>query len=215
MKTNCFVAFLVVTGIAGSRLIAQSTPVLFDFDTAPIHSSLPLTLTSDGLTAQFTATGNGFSIQPADTLGFTPVGFSGLCIYPNSVFAADLLISFDQPLSDISILYAPEEYATDASATLKISAYLDSTLVGFATHNNEPGTWPSGTLSFSSTNAFNNVVIHYAAPPVGGGDYGPIFMADNLVVTPTGVPEPSTVASLVGGLGMFLVTRRFHRVKRQ
>src|SRR5690242_9666729 len=49
---------------------AQS--VLFDFDTAPIYTSLPLTLTVAGITAHFSATGAGYSIQPANTMGFTP-----------------------------------------------------------------------------------------------------------------------------------------------
>ena len=70
----------------------------FDFDSAPVHSSLPISLTVGGVTAQFSASGSGFSIQPANTLGFTPAGFGGLCLYPNSVFAADLSISFDQVL---------------------------------------------------------------------------------------------------------------------
>ena len=89
---------------------AEAGPVLFDFDNATVHSPLPLNLTVDGITAHFTATGQGFSIQEANVLGFTPVDFSGLIIYPNSVFAADLLVGFSESLTDFSILYAPEEY---------------------------------------------------------------------------------------------------------
>ena len=58
------------------------------------------------------------------------------------------------------------------------------------------GTWPSGTLSFSSISPFDNIVIHYDAPPPTGGDYGPIFMVDNLVVTPGGgTPTPTPAAT--------------------
>jgi hypothetical protein len=48
-------------------------------------------------------------------------------------------------------------------------------------------------LSFNSTQPFDNIVIHYDAPPPTGGDYGPIFMADNLVVTPFGSSSLPTV----------------------
>ncbi|MFN8179016.1 MAG: FlgD immunoglobulin-like domain containing protein [bacterium] len=178
---------IVCVMLGAMVLLAPATApaVLFDFDNAPLHSSLPIDLTVGGITAHFTATGQGFSIQQANVLGFTPVGFYGYCIYPNSVYAADLLISFSTPLTDFSIMYAPEEYACDSSALMRVTAYLDAALVGTATATADPpGTWPTGTLAFSSLQPFNNVVVHYAAPPPTGGDWGPIFMADNMNVTP-------------------------------
>ena len=164
---------------------ASAAPVLFNFDNAVLHSPLPIDLTEGGITAHFSATGQGFSIQQANVLGFTPAGFSGYCLYPNSVFPADLLVSFSQTLVDFSILYAPEEYATDSSATMRVTAYMDGALVGTNTATaNPPGTWPTATLSFAASSGFNNVVVHYDSPPPTGGDYGPIFMADNMSVTP-------------------------------
>ena len=64
-------------------------------------------------------------------------------------------------------------------------------------------------LSFSSAQVFNSVVVHYDAPPPTGGDYGPIFMADNMIVT-AAVPEPESYAMLLAGLGLvgFAVRRR-------
>jgi hypothetical protein len=176
---------------------AAPAAVLFDFENAPYRSPLPLDLTSDGLTAHFSATGEGFSIQRADTMGFTPQGFSGLCIYPGSVFPSDLLVSFSRPLTDFSVLYAPQELATDSSATMRVTAYLDGAPVGTNTATAEPGTWPSATLAFQSSPSrpFNRVVVHYDSPPPTGGDWGPIFMADNVSVTP--VPEPASAATLV------------------
>src|SRR4249920_2942947 len=102
--------------------------VLFDFDSLPAHSGLPAGYTVGGITAAFSATGQGFSIQPANTLGFTPVGFSG-----NSIYASDLLVGFSMPLKDFSILYAPQELGCDDSATLRVTAYLGGALVGTAT----------------------------------------------------------------------------------
>src|SRR5512140_1742544 len=62
---------------------AQAQAVLFDFDSAPVSATLPITLTVGGITAHFSATGDGYSIQPANTMGFTPAGFTGNCIYPS------------------------------------------------------------------------------------------------------------------------------------
>jgi hypothetical protein len=156
----------------------------FTLDDAPLHTPLPVGLTVDGITATFSATGQGFSIQEAGVLGFTPAGFSGYCIYPSSVYSADLLVGFSRALADFSILYAPEEYACDSSARMRVTAYMDGALVGTSTATADPpGTWPTATLAFSSSQGFNQVVIHYDAAPPTGGDWGPIFMADNMVVT--------------------------------
>ncbi len=163
---------------------ATAQSILFDFDNAHQYSPLPVGVTAGGLTAQLNGTGQGYSIQAANALGFTPAGFAGLCVYPNSIYAADLIITFSQPITDFSIMYAPEEYACDSSATLRATAYMNGTLVGTNTAvADPPGTWPTGTLTYSNTAGFNSVVVHYAAPPPTGGDWGPIFMADNMVVT--------------------------------
>jgi hypothetical protein len=188
---------------------ARGTSVLFDFDGGPLHAGTPLTQVAGSVTAQFTATGSGYSIQEANVLGFTPAGFSGYVLYPNSVFASDLTISFDQGLTDISLLYAPEEYATDSSATLRITAYLGSTLVGTNTATADPpGTWPTATLAFSSSQPFDRVVVHYDAPPPTGGDYGPVFMVDDVAVSP--IPEPASLAATGVGLALlgWIRTRR-------
>jgi hypothetical protein len=195
-------ALTAALGLAAAA--AQGQAILFDFDNAPLHTSLPLDVTVSGITAHLSATGQGFSIQEANALGFTPAGFSGYCIYPNSVFAADLLVGFTTSIDDFSILYAPEEYATDSSATMRVTAYMNSTLIGTATATAEPGTWPSQTLRITTAQPFNRVVVHYDSPPPTGGDWGPIFMADNMRITP--VPEPASVAALA--LGALALLRR-------
>ncbi len=200
----CFLAALAL----GTASVARATSVLFDFNAGPLHAPRPLDLTVGGITAHFAATGQGFSIQdPATSIGLVPAGFSGYCLSPNSIFPADLLISFPQTtLTDFSILYAPQELATDSSATMRVTAYLNGVLVGTNTAvADPPGTWPSATLSFSSALGFNSVVVHYDSPPPTGGDYGPIFVADNMVVTPM-IPEPSTALLLgAGAAGLGLI----------
>jgi hypothetical protein len=173
--------------LVATHLFAQSS-VLFDFDSAPLGGGLPLTVAVGDLTATLTATGEGFYVARANTLGFTPVGFSGSCIYPKGVFASDLLISYSRNVTDFSILYAPEEYACDSSATMRVTAYLDATQVGTGTTNAQAGTWPSETLAIRPGTPFNKVLVHYDKPPATGGDWGPVFMVDNMRVTP--VPPP-------------------------
>jgi hypothetical protein len=188
---------LALSSLAGlliDQAAAQS--VLFDFDSAPAHTPFPISLTAGGINAQFSATGQGYSIQAANTLGFAPAGFSGNCVYPSSVFGADLLVAFSAPLTGFSILYAPEEYACDSSATMRVTAYLGGTMVGTATTNAVAGTWPSETLAFSSAQGFDNVVVHYDKAPVTGGDYGPVFMADNMAVTPAPAPPSILLAGV-------------------
>jgi hypothetical protein len=200
MKT--FRRLLLTTAIATFSVCAQAQDVTFDFDNAPQHAPLPLYLSAGGITGYFSSgtPWYNYSIQaPADVIGFTPQGFSGLCISPNTVFQSDLLVSFNTQLTSASILYAPDEYATDSSCTMRMTAYLGTTYVGTNTYQIPiPGTWPTGTLSFSSTSPFDNIVIHYDLPPPTGGDYGPIFMVDNLVVTPGGgtpTPTPTLTAT--------------------
>ena len=199
-------ASLIVAGalcLLAVRADAQS--VLFDFDTLPPHSGLPASYTVGGITASMSATGDGFSIQPANTMGFTPVGFAGNCVYPNGIAAADLLVSFSTPLTSFSILYAPQELGCDDSATMRVTAYMSGALVGTATTTAaNPGTWPSETLAFSSAQPFDSVVVHYDARPPTCGDWGPIFMADNMQVTP--VPAAMTLMNgtrLSGGVAQF------------
>ena len=177
-------ASLVAAVVMGSLCGTPSAQVVFDFDSAPYQSSLPVSLTVAGLTAQLSATGQGYSIQAANVLGFTPLGFAGYVVYPNSVYPADLSISFSQPIDSFSILCAPEEYACDTSATLRATGYRTGVFVATSTTSApNPGTWPTATLNLSSPQGFDTVIVHYDAPPPTGGDWGPIFMADYMVVT--------------------------------
>ena len=175
------VAALVAAVVFYGNLDAQ---VPFNFDNAPYRSSLPVSVTVDGVTAQLTATGQGYSIQAADVLGFTPAGFAGYVIYPNSIYAADLYIALSQTIDGFSLLYAPEEYACDSSATLRATGYRNGVFVATNTTTApNPGTWPTATLTLAAPAGFDTVVVHYDAPPPTGGDWGPIFMADNMIVT--------------------------------
>jgi len=167
---------------------ASAQLILFDFDNAPLYSSLPIYQTAGGITAHLSATGQGYSIQNANTLGFTPPGFSGHIIYPNSIYLADLLIGFNQTITDFSIMYCVQELGCDNSATLKVTAYMNGSYVGFNTRTATfPGTWPVDTLKCSFPQGFDSVVVHYFLPPPTCADYGVIYLADNMRVTPFAV----------------------------
>jgi hypothetical protein len=171
----------------------SSQEVLFNFDDIPVYTTLPVSLTVSGITAHLTATGQGYSIQNADVLGFTPPGFAGHIVYPNSISLSDLIIKFDNIITDFSIMYSPQELGCDDSATMRLTAYLNSSFVGTNTRTATfPGTWPVDTLRCSFSQGFDSVVVHYDSPPPTCQDYGTIFMADNMRVTPfnaTGIVE--------------------------
>lgn len=180
---------------------------VISFDNAPMYSPLPISYTEDGVTMHLSGTASGYSIQSPSSSPITPIGFTGCFVYPSSINAADLLISFDEPMSDFSIQFAPEEYGSDSSATLQVRAYMGTSLIGSNTGRAPiPGTWPVGTLSYSSAQPFDNVVIHYLTPPVAGENWGPIFIADNMTVTPA--PEPGSIATIGLFLGAMLLDRK-------
>ncbi len=171
-------------------LIAQVSPVsaqqvLFDFDSAPLDTSLPIYQTAGGITAHLSATGGGYSIQNANVLGFTPTGFAGRVIYPNSINGADLLIHFDHTLTDFSIMCCTQELACDDAATVRVTAYMNGSYVGYADRMAVcPCTWPVDTLMYSFAQGFDSVVVHYQHVPPTCQDYGVVMLFDNMRVTP-------------------------------
>ena len=191
MKTR---HFLLLATFLAFRAGAQS--ILFDFENAQLGSSLPLSLSVGGLTATFSATGAGgyYIQQPQNVIGVIPAGFSGNCLMPSAVYAADLHVAFSAPVTSFSIQYAPQELACDASANVSVTTYLNGVLVGANTTNatafcaDVPCTWPGQRLAFGSAHGFNSVVVHYVAPGSGCQNYGPIFLADNMLVTPAALP---------------------------
>jgi hypothetical protein len=185
MRALCLTLTMCICGAA-----ATAQPVLFDFDNAPLRTPLPITLTVGGITAHMSADPwyYNYSVQSADVLGFTPVGFAGRCIYPNAVFKCDLLASFSVPIQEFSILYAVQDLYCDSAATMRVTVYMDDAFVATTTFvGNNDAYWPTSTLAISTSEPFNKAVVHYETPPACG-DWGPIFMADNMRVTPAPAP---------------------------
>ncbi len=180
-KTALFTALAAIIAVGAS---ASAQSILFDFNNAPDHTSLPLQLTQGGITASLSAGINGYSIQDSSAPVF-PSGFSGLFLYPNSIYGTDVMVSFNHTLTDFSILYAAWELGCDDSCTVRVTAYMGSTLVGFVDHTAaNPGTVPVDTLACSYPQGFDNVVLHWQHAPPTCQDYGPNLFYDNMRVTP-------------------------------
>lgn len=159
--------------------------VTFDFDAATPGYGLPLEQTVNGLTAYFAG---GFSVQQVGTVGIAPAGMSGNYLYPSSVFPADLVIDFTEALVDFSALVATCDLVCDASAIMRVTAFMDGEPVGTDTAQPPPGAYPSTTLSIAPPTTFNSVVVHWDAPGQACGDYAPIFWTDVVTVTRASVP---------------------------
>jgi hypothetical protein len=145
-------------------------------------------------------------------LGIAPPGFSGLCVFPSSVFASDLIIDFSSPVIELSVLYSTQELGCDSSARMRVTAFMDGVDVGTNTTTAPiPGTWPSGTLSIDLPGGFNRALVHYDARPPTCQDYGVIFLADNVTVTmlcqaPVISAQPAPVAVCPAGSATFSVS---------
>ncbi len=179
-------ALTAASGLWTANAARAQSVVLFDFDNAPVYSPFPIDVAAGGIIAHLSGTGAGYSIQSTTTAPVVPVGFSGHFIYPSSVFGADLVVSFSHPLLGFSILYATQELACDDSATVRVTAYMNNSLVGTATANSTPlctCTYTANTLAITTTQPFNNVVVHYDQRPPTCQDYGVILLADNMSVT--------------------------------
>jgi hypothetical protein len=195
-----FISLFFISLLSQVSSVSAQT-VLFDFDNAPLSSPLPVNQTVNGITAHFSATGQGYSIQNANTMGFTPLGFAGRCIYPSSINLADLLIKFDQKLTDFSIMYSCQELGCDDAATMRVTAYLNGSYVGTNTKiAANPGTWPVDKLSCSFLQGFDSVVVHYDNRPPTCQDYGVIFLADNMMVTPINATTIYIKQELIDGV---------------
>jgi len=187
--TGCIISLFVFAMVPS----ASAQQVLFDFDSAPLYTSLPIYQTAGGITAHLSATGSGYSVQAANVLGFTPPGFAGRILYPNSIYGSDIQVHFDQTLTDFSIMYCVQELGCDNSATMRVTAYMSGTFVGYSNRTATfPGTWPVDTLKCHYPQGFDSVVVHYQSPPPTCQDYGVVYLADNMRVTqiPVGIiPE--------------------------
>jgi hypothetical protein len=195
--------------------VCQASTINFTFDDLTPHTTLPLDYTVSGLTGHFSATGVGFSIQDTNSaLGFLPTGaagtFSGNSIYQNTINLTDLMVTFSQPLTDVSILYAVQDLnVSPPGSTMRVTAFvggLSGSQVGTSTTVAPEGSWPTALLNFSSATGFDSLVIHYDKTPPNASpeDYGTVFLVDDILVTTSAngnvVPLPGALPLFATGL---------------
>ncbi len=169
---------------------------IYDFDTGfPVLApgqNTPFTQTSGGVTASFSSPSDpaAFSIQNGANTFLKLSQFSGNYLYDNSAVRKFLGISFNYPLTGITLTFATTDSHGPANVEkpsyVKLTAYLNSTGktsvgIGSATARGDFGSdsFPQGILSFNSgTQPFDRVVIEIIPQPRGG----PSFFMDNISV---------------------------------
>ncbi|MBN1368693.1 MAG: hypothetical protein JW954_00465 [Dehalococcoidaceae bacterium] len=175
--------------------LPPGTTILFDFDTGTAAvlpgTTTPLEITANGLTARFSSPSDpaAFSIQSYDSTFLNLPRFSGRYLYQNPVFKTDMHITFDQPLAEISLVFAVLEYhgvgEVEQPTALRLTAYRDmagTEQAGTATARGVPSdtTYPEGDLSFDAGGAtFRMVVIELLYQQPGGT----VFVLDDIAVT--------------------------------
>lgn len=194
-NTSATRSFPATTNVSlTATFISGPNSATFTFDNAPAYTTLPVSLSANGITAQFSGyspSGGTFAIWPFDTWGISPDGFSGLSLFPTTVFGADLIAEFSAPAAEFSMMYSPQEIGCDDSATIRATGYRNGVLVATNTATVPvPGSYPTGTITLIDPSGFDRVVVHYDARPQICQDWGPIFFADNLTVT-LACPTPS------------------------
>jgi hypothetical protein len=180
-------AVLALSGVLFAASTSQAQ--VFDFETTPLGTVTPISVTSGGLTAQFSSPDGGvFVIVPTFFSSLT-----GQVLLDNDLAQHTLLVAFSHPLTAISLNFALNAPGNPA-ATLSLAAMNGATLVGSTSASGSvpPGfLFPEGVLTFVG-GPFNNVAITSSAQD---------FAVDNIAVRQaTAVPEPVTLALLLPGV---------------
>ena len=196
----------LIVAVSTAALLSGPCPALarsitFSFDSLSTGAGTPITLTSDGVSATFTASGDpgGFQIVPSY------FSFPGNVIETPGASFQDfeaLNIAFSMPLASFS-----GPFATDVSGPLDLTASLGVSEAGTASSTGAIPfgyTYPEGTISFNGAK-FNGLVLSVPNDPD--------FALGSFTVT---IPEPSTWALMLAGFaGVGVVAaRRASRSRR-
>ena len=189
-------AFTIVLAITATIVLATASTAstasgqTFDFETVPVGTTVPLSMTRGGLAATFTAAA-GFGVQPAPFLAT----LTGNVLRDADAATGPLTILFSAPLAGVSLRFATNEVLGTAGLTLE--ARIGAALVGsVSVPGVVPDEWlyPEGVISFTGP-AFTSIVLSSTASD---------FAVDDVVVTQAGVvPEPNAAALI--GTGLVLV----------
>jgi hypothetical protein len=171
---------------AALSVVASTAPAqTIDFETTPMGTAVPLSITAGGLTATFTSAAN-FGVQPSPFSTLT-----GNALFDDDAAIGPLTIAFSAPLMGISLDFGTNSPFAPAGLTLQ--ALLGGTLVGTVS---APGVvppgflFPEGSIAFAGT-TFDAVVLSSTARD---------FAVDNISLRASAVPEPGTVGLVGAGV---------------
>lgn len=177
------------TASASRNLVASfagaGVTSVFNFDpgnpAVSAHQGLPGFQVDNGLTAYFSAPLGAYSVQQYVFYTWIPASFSGLFLLPNT-WGSTLQLQFDQAITNFSFCFATDDLAADVDtpSLVQISAYTNSgaTPLGSVSGRGawSSGSYPEGTLTFSSATPFNRVLLS-----IPSGQTASLLFVDNLV----------------------------------
>jgi hypothetical protein len=173
----------------GTLSVAAKADTVFNFDSDAVGTSTTFTDTVNGLSATFSSSADpgGFIVYASmfETLTGNVLGDPG----PSGVGDLNLDIGFSKDLAAVTLDFATADFGTPSPLTL--TAYENSTLVGFATSTGQflsGFTFPEGEVTFAGS-PFNQLVVSSSAPD---------FAVDNIDVVAS--PEPAAIALFALGL---------------
>ena len=131
---QAYCKLLLATAITAFSVCVGAQDVTFDFDSALVHAPLPLDIRRYNWSLQFRFALVQLFYPASGHRCLYSAAFLRAVYISSMVFQSELLTSFDTQLTSASVLYASEQFATESSCTMRMTAYRGATYVGTNTY---------------------------------------------------------------------------------